>query len=83
MIEKIIDKNLFKKALTYFFFGSFTIIIALAWNNAINALLQNYFPNKEHNIIGQFSYAFVITILFILFANLFFDKDSIESFLKR
>lgn len=83
MIDRIIDKNLFKKAITYFFFGSFTIIIALAWNNAFNVMIQNYFPNKEHNMIGQFSYALILTVIFIIFANIFFDKDSIESFLKR
>lgn len=79
----MIDKNLIKKALTYFFFGSFTIIIALAWNNAFTSFIQTYFPNKEHNVVGQFTYAFILTILFIVFANIFFDRTVFESYISK
>jgi uncharacterized membrane protein (DUF485 family) len=77
----MIDNNLIKNAFTYFFFGSFTIIIALAWNNAFTSFIQTYLPNKEHNVIGQFTYAFVLTIIFIIFANTFFDKSFFESYI--
>ncbi len=79
----MIDKNLFKKTINYFLFGSFTIIIALAWNNAFTSLIQTYLPNKEHNVVGQFTYALLLTFIFILIASLFFDKNSFESCITR
>ncbi len=79
----MIDKNLFKKAITYFLFGSFTIVIALAWNSAFTELIQRYLPNKEHNIIGKFAYALILTILFIFIASLFFDRTSFESYISK
>jgi len=79
----MIDKNLFKKAITYFLLGSFTIVIALAWNNAFTSFIQTYLPNKEHNVLGQFTYALTLTIIFIIIANLLFDRSYFESFITR
>lgn len=79
----MIDKTLFKKSITYFLLSSFAIILALAWNNAFNALIQTYLPNKEHNVIGQFSYALILTIIFIVLASTFFERSTFESFISK
>lgn len=79
----MIDKSLFKKSITYFLLSSFAIILALAWNNAFNSLIQTYLPNKEHNVVGQFSYAFFLTLIFIVGASIFFERSTFESFISK
>jgi len=79
----MIDKQLFKKAIVYFLLGSFTIVIALAWNNAFTALIQTYLPNKEHNIVGQFTYALTLTIIFIVISSLFIERSTFELFISK
>ena len=79
----MIDKQLFKKAITYFLLGSFTIVIALAWNSAFTALIQTYLPNKEHNIIGQFTYALILTIVFIVVSSMFIERSTFELFISK
>jgi len=77
------DNSLFKKAIFYFLFASFTITISLSWNDAFTSFIQYYFPNKQHNIIGKFIYAFILTISFIIIANIFADKSLLETFIKK
>jgi len=79
----MIDRELFKKAIVYFLFGSFTIVIALAWNSAFISLIQTYIPNKGHNAIGQFVYALTLTIIFIVISTLFIDRSTFELFISR
>lgn len=79
----MIDRTLFKKSITYFLLSSFAIILALAWNSAFNALIQTYIPNKHNNVIGQFSYALTLTVIFIVIASIFLDRSTFESFISK
>ncbi len=80
MILERFDNDLFKKIISYFLLGGFTIIIALAWNTAFTNMIQKYFPNKESNVPGQFIYALVLTLIFVIITTFFMDKTTIQKY---
>jgi hypothetical protein len=44
------------------------LVAGLAWNNAINALITEFFPSPGKNILALFIYAFLLTIVVAIFA---------------
>lgn len=42
------------------------LVVALAWNAAIQAFFEKFFPKPTANLIAQFIYAAVITIIVVL-----------------
>lgn len=42
--------------------GGLGVVAGLAWNDAIKAAIDKYFPTDKASIIAQFGYAFLITI---------------------
>lgn len=51
-METYID-TLNKNVMTYFI-GAFSLVVALAWNTAINAFFNKYFPKKYNEVSGRF-----------------------------
>jgi uncharacterized membrane protein len=67
-----------------FLFGSFTIIIALSWNNVLNSIFDRYYPNpKKREIKDYLIYALAQTTLFLILVSLLLDKDSIDKFIPK
>jgi uncharacterized BrkB/YihY/UPF0761 family membrane protein len=53
--------------------GSLTFVAGLAWNNAIQAGIDEYYPitnagNSKKNLQARFLYAVIITIIIVIFA---------------
>jgi polyferredoxin len=81
-INKIFNFDIFNRTLLYFLLASFSLIIALSWNTAFTNMIQKVFPNKESNITGQFVYAIILTLCFVIFIVLFVDKFVEKQFLQ-
>lgn len=54
--------------------AAFGFVAALAWNSAIQALFNEFFPNRT-GLIAMFSYAIIVTIIAI-FITLWIAKLS-------
>ncbi len=52
------------QSLTYII-GAFGLVAALAWNEAIKALI-NYFFKAENNVVSLFIYAVIVTIFAVM-----------------
>lgn len=67
MREKIdqIKKEIRKKSLGYISAG-FGVVAALAWNDAIKALIQYLFPMDKNSLLAKFIYAFAVTLIVVL-----------------
>lgn len=46
--------------------AAFSLVAALAWNSAIQALILRIYPEKVAGVKSQFIYAIVITLLTVL-----------------
>jgi hypothetical protein len=60
--------------------GAFGLVAALAWNDAVKALIEYFYPAKDANGLGtKFLYAIVVTLLVsiaVYFLTKFFsDKE--------
>jgi len=42
------------------------ILVSLAWNDVIQAIIRKYYPGTDNSIIGKIEYAFVITCIVVL-----------------
>ena len=56
----------FKNQTTGYLVSAFGLVAALAWNDAIKALIELFFPLSNSTIIIKFVYAILITILVVL-----------------
>lgn len=43
--------------------AGFGLVAALAWNEAVQALVQELFPLSHSSLIAKFIYAFIVTII--------------------
>lgn len=48
------------------------LMAALAWNDAVQALINEFFPNKE-GLHGRFLFAILITLIAVILTSLFAD----------
>lgn len=47
--------------------GSLAFVVGLAWNDAIQTGIDEYYPNKNHHTFSaKFGYAIIITIVMIM-----------------
>lgn len=46
--------------------AAFSLVAALAWNSAIQALIQRLYPENVAGVKSQFVYALAITLLTVL-----------------
>ena len=75
-MDQVLDINYIKMSIAYFVLGGATIVIALAWNNAFNALINTYFPNRDNSVKGYFLYATILTLSTILILTAVIGKES-------
>jgi len=55
--------------------AAFSLVAALAWNDAISSLIEYIFPNKDNSILLKFIYALALTIAIIILSN-YLIRDS-------
>ncbi len=49
--------------------AAFGLVVGLAWNDAIKALIDSLYPSDQAGIIAKFIYAIVLTIVLIIGTN--------------
>lgn len=54
-----------QQRITTLILAGFSLVAALAWNEAIRSLFQVFFEDKG-GLIGKFSYAIVVTIIVVI-----------------
>lgn len=74
-MKNMFDLEYIKISIIYFILGGTTIVIALAWNNAFNALINTYFPNKNNSVLGHFIYAIILTLSTVLILSSILGKE--------
>jgi len=63
-ISKALKKEFFER-FAALVTGAFTFVAALAWNSAIQAIIEKYFSPKE-GITGMLIYAVIVTLIAII-----------------
>ena len=61
--------------------ASFGLVAGLAWNEAIKAMIEVFFPLQKDTLKAKFIYAILITIVVVsvsLYFSRFFKKEKIE-----
>ncbi len=56
--------------------GAFGLIVGLAWNDAIKAFIEYWFPLSGSGVIIKFFYAGAITLLLVLVSYYLIGSDS-------
>lgn len=59
------EQYLFQHVTLTFVMSAFTLVSALAWNSALQAVFDTYFPSPKSNALYKIVYAFAITVLAI------------------
>jgi hypothetical protein len=57
--------KLFRQRLLTFFGGALSLVVALAWNEAVQALFQELFPVRVQGIIAKLGYAVFLTAIVV------------------
>jgi uncharacterized membrane protein required for colicin V production len=68
----------FREKMTSLMIGGFSFVAALAWNEAVKTLLEQFFPEDRNTIIGKFLYAILITILVVILSKYFLAEGKRE-----
>ena len=58
--------------------AAFGLVAGLAWNDAIKALIEYFFPIKENTLSAKIIYAFLITLVVVactMYLNRLFQGD--------
>lgn len=55
-----------KKKIAGYVTAGFGVVAGLAWNDAIKAFIEEYFPQTGSNILAKFLYALIITIAVVI-----------------
>ena len=56
-------KNAIKENLLTLVVAAFTLVAALAWNDAVRSLVKIIFPQGNGGIISKFVYSIIVTII--------------------
>jgi len=56
----------FKRQITTLIFGAFSLVAALAWNDAIKATIDALWPISQNSLPAKFIYALIITIIVVV-----------------
>lgn len=60
-----VKKEVKKQLLTYIA-ASLGLVAGLAWNEAIKALIEYFFPAAQNTVLAKFLYAIGVTLLIVL-----------------
>ncbi|MFH1767069.1 MAG: DUF5654 family protein [Patescibacteria group bacterium] len=62
---KAVGETLKTKVIGYLLAG-FGVVAALAWNDAIKALIDQFFPAEESGLAAKFIYALIVTLFVVI-----------------
>lgn len=65
----------FRKRSVGYITTAFGLVAGLAWNEAIKALIENFFPLSQNGMIAKFVYAVFITILLVFISVYILKTD--------
>jgi len=75
-------KEEFQKRITGYIVAAFGLVAGLAWNEAIKASIEYFFPMSRNSLLAKFIYAILITLVLVLITiyltRLFADKEEEE-----
>lgn len=57
-----------RKTVATLILGGFGLVAALAWNDAIQSLINAIFP-KKGGLVGKFVYATIVTLIVVFFSS--------------
>ena len=58
----------FRERISGYVIGAFGLVASLAWNDAISAMIEKFFPLGKDTIIAKFIYALVMTVVLVIIA---------------
>ncbi|MDP3882722.1 MAG: DUF5654 family protein [Candidatus Staskawiczbacteria bacterium] len=53
-------------------------VVGLAWNDAMKALIETFFPLDKNNIFAKFIYALIVTVIIVVATILLTKKTEEE-----
>lgn len=75
------EEELRKKSFGYIT-TAFGLVAGLAWNEAINAVIEKFFPMSTGGMVAKFIYAIIITVI-LVFISLYILKTDDKSSEKK
>lgn len=72
--ELRIRKEVKAKTISYML-AALGFVVGLAWNDAIKAIIDHFFPLNTDGILAKFLYAFLVTLVIVL-ASIYFVKST-------
>lgn len=64
--ESLKIKNEVIQKISGYMFAAFGLVAALAWNDAIKSLIEEFFPIEKSTVIIKFLYAILITVVVVI-----------------
>lgn len=61
-------KTEFRLRTVGFILGGLGVIAALAWNDAVKALIEYFLPLERDSLLAKFVYAIVISVVVVVFS---------------
>lgn len=52
------------------------LVVGIAWNDAIKALIEYLFPLSRNTILAKFLYAAILTLFIVVFTTYFSRKEN-------
>ena len=62
-------KDEMKEKTSSFILAGFSLVAGLAWNEAITALINTFFPSDRGGVMAKFIYAIILTVFLVLVSN--------------
>jgi len=74
-----------KEKVTGYILAGFGLVTALAWNDAVKAVIENFYPLEQDSLMAKMYYAFAMTVLVVIVTAVLmrFTKKSTESKSKK
>ncbi|OGZ63476.1 MAG: hypothetical protein A2998_01590 [Candidatus Staskawiczbacteria bacterium RIFCSPLOWO2_01_FULL_37_25b] len=76
--QEIIRKEAIEKTIGYIL-AAFGLVAGLAWNEAIKALIDTFFPLDKNGLIIKFVYAVLVTVIVVAVTIIFVGKEDKEA----
>lgn len=73
--EELKIRNQVKEKTIGYILAALGFVVGLAWNDAIKASIEYFFPLDKNNIFVKLVYAFLMTII-IVFVTIYFVKSA-------
>jgi hypothetical protein len=64
--KKVKIREEFQKRITGYIVAAFGLVAGLAWNEAIKALIEYFFPMNQNALWVKFVYAILITLVLVI-----------------